>query len=163
MRRRRAAAQSQRKMQARHRGLRALGRVRRGESPSLSHAARAEGTTVEFIRRTLPAAIMQARPGGRIRVKKGDPYSARVEILTDTGPLVVTARNSRERDGAGKHRATYMRVRRGDLPASALAQFRDKTVGGHKLVTDYAVLSELAEAGVMEQLDTLYVSPDISA
>jgi hypothetical protein len=43
-------------------------------------------------------------------------------------------------------------------PASALEQFRGRKVGGHQLLSDYARLVTLAKAGVLGQLDTLYVS-----
>jgi hypothetical protein len=93
-------------------------------------------------------------------VKAGDPYSTRVEVITDQGPLVVSARGSRERELAGRHRATYMQVLRGKESPSALEQFRDKTVGGHELISNFDQLVVLAQAGVLDQLDSLYVSPD---
>ncbi len=157
------ARQTRRQQEARVRGLAAINRVRQGESKSLSHAARVEGTTLKSIRQLLPAALIQGRSGKRVRVKAGDPYSARVEIMTDRGPLHVMARGSRERQLAGRHRATYLRVLRGDESASTLEQFRDKTVGGHELISDFDQLSMLAKAGVIDQLDSLYVSPDTSA
>jgi len=82
--------------------------------------------------------------------------------MTDSGPLVVTAHGSRQRELAGRHRATYMQVLRGKEPASALEQFRGKKVGGHELISDFDQLSVLAQAGVVDQLDSLYVSPDTS-
>jgi hypothetical protein len=152
-------ALSCRLLEARVRGLAAINRVRRGQSKTLSDAARAENTTVKSIRRLLPSALVQDRLGGRIRVKAGDRYSARVQILTDRGPLTVTAHGSRERELAGRHRATVMRVLRNDEPASALEQFRGKSVGGHPLIVDINLLSEPAHGGVLDQLDNLYVSP----
>jgi hypothetical protein len=154
---------TRRRQEARLRGFAALNRVRRGESKSLSHAAQVEGTTLKSIRQLLPAALMPGRSGGRVRVKTSDPYSERVEIVTDTGPLVVTARGSRQRELAGRHRATYFQVLGGKKPASALEEFRDKKVGGHELISDFEKLSVLAQAGALGQLDTLYVSPDTSA
>jgi hypothetical protein len=148
---------------ARVRAFAAINRVRRGQSKTLSSAARSENTTVKSIRRLLPSALRQDRPGGRIRVKAWDRYSAPVEILTDMGPLVVTARGSRQRELAGRHRATAMRVLRNEEPASALHQFRDKSVGGHPLIVDFDLLSAPARAGVLNQLDNLYVTPDTSA
>jgi hypothetical protein len=148
--------------QARVRAFGALNRVRRGESKSLSSAAHAEGVTVGTIRRLLPSAIIQNRPGGPVLVKASDRYSQRVEILTDRGRLVTTAHGSRERELAGRHRATYTRVLEGKESESALAKFRGKTVGGHRLISDFNRLSILAQAGVLGQLDTLYVSPDAS-
>jgi hypothetical protein len=148
---------------ARNRGFNAMARVRRGDSPSLSHAARVEGTTVKFVRETFPAALIQARPGGRIRVKAGDSYSATVEILSDQGAVVVKARSSRQRELAGQHRATFMRVLQGQEPPSALEQYRGKKIGGHELISDYEVLRSFAEAGDVGQLESLYVSPDVSS
>jgi len=143
--------------------LAAINRVRRGEVKTVSAAARVEGTSVRAVRTLVPNAIIQDRPSSRIRVKASDPYSAKVEILTEGGPLVVTARGSRQRELAGQHRATYTRVLANEEPASALEQFRGKKVGGHELLTDYARLATLAQAGVLGQLDSLYVSPDVSA
>src|SRR5260370_12519762 len=107
-------ALSNRLLEARVRGFAAINRVRRGQSKTLSSAARAENTTVKSIRRLLSSALIQDRPGGHIRVKAGDRYSARVEILTDPGPLTVTAHRSRERGLAGRHPATGLRVLRND-------------------------------------------------
>lgn len=140
-----------------------MARVRRGDSPTLSHAARVECTTVKFIRETFPAALIQDRPGGRIRVKAGDSYSATLEILSDQGAVVVKARGSRQRALAGQHRATFMRVLQGKEPPSALKQYRGKKVGGHELISDYEMLRSFAQAGEVGQLESLYVSPDTSA
>lgn len=87
----------------------------------------------------------------------------RVKILTDAGALVVTARGSRQRQLAGQHRATYMRVLANEEPVSALEQFRGKKVGGHELISDYSRLVTLGQAGYVGQIDSLYVSPDVSA
>jgi hypothetical protein len=149
-----------RSQEARVRGLNALNRVRRGESKTLSAAARAESTSVGTIRRLLPAALLQERPGGRLRVKAGDPYSARVQILTNLGAVQVNARGSRQRELAGRHWAVWMKVLRRDLPPSALEEFRGKKVGGHELLSDPDRLFILAEAGVLNQLDALYVTPE---
>jgi hypothetical protein len=142
--------------------LAAINRVRRGEAKTLSAAARAEGTTVAAIRALVPGAISQDRHGGRIRVKPTDQYSAAVQILANEGAVATTARGSRERELAGKHRATVMGVLRGTEPKSALQQYRGKKVGGHELVSDYAQLVSLAQAGVVGQLESLYVSPDVA-
>ena len=149
--------------EARVRGLAALNRVRRGQSRDLAHAARAEGTTVKSVRRLFSGALIQGRKGGKIRVKAGDSYSARVEIVTNRGPQHVTARGSHEREVAGRHRATVIRVLQGQEPKSALRKFRSATVGGQRLITNFKLLSRLAQAGVIGQLDSLYVSPEASA
>jgi hypothetical protein len=143
--------------------LAAINRLRRGDAKSVSAAARAERTTLRAIRALVPAALSQDRPGGRIRVKPSDRYSAKVQILTDEGSLTTTARGSRERDLAGQHRATFMRVLRGVEPKSALERYRGKKVGGCELLSDYAQLVLLATAGVVGQLEPLYVSPEVAA
>jgi hypothetical protein len=148
---------------AKARALAAINRVRKGQSRTLSSAARAESTTLATIRGMVPSALLQDRPGGRIHVRPSDRYSARVEIMTNQGPLVTTARGSRQRELAGRHRATFMRVLQGQEPPSALEQYRGKKVGGYELISDYELLSSFAQAGILGQLDTLYVSPDTSA
>jgi hypothetical protein len=90
--------------------LAAINRVRRGEARTVSAAARAEGTTIRAIRALVPKTINQNRPGGRIRVKPRDRYSAKVQILANDGALTTTAHGSRERELAGQHRATVRRV-----------------------------------------------------
>jgi hypothetical protein len=142
------------------RQLAAINRVRQGESKTLSAAAKAERTTVHSIQKNFPAALIQSRGGGRIRVKAGDPYSALVEIITYDGPLVVNARGSRERELAGRHRSVWRRVVRNELPSGALQEFRGAKVGGHKLLSNSDRLFTLAHGGELDQLDALYVIPE---
>lgn len=146
--------------EAKVRGLAAINRVRKGESKTLTAAARSEGTTVKEIRKLLPGALIKGDHNGRIRVKSGDTYSARVEIVTATGPLVVTAHGSRERDLAGFHWSVVFRVLSGKEPVSSLRKFRGKKVGGHKLISDFNQLHRLALAGAIGQLEGLYASPE---
>jgi len=107
-------------------------------------------------------AIVQDRPGGRIRVKPTDRYSAEVQVLTPEGALNVTARGSRQRELAGGHRATVLRVLRNEEPPTALAAYRGKKIGGHELLSDYELLLSFARAGDVDQLEPLYVTPDAS-
>jgi hypothetical protein len=142
--------------------LAAINRVRRGGAKTVTAAARAQGTTVKAIQSLVPDAIAKDRQRGRLRVKPSDRYSAKVEILANDGARITTARGSRQRELAGQHRATYMRVLRGVEPKSALEQYRGKKVGGHELISDYEQLRLFARAGILGQLDTLYASPDVS-
>jgi hypothetical protein len=142
--------------------LAAINRVRRGEAKTVTAAARAEETTVKRIQALVPNTISKDRPRGRLRVKPSDRYSAKVEILANDGAVITTARGSGQRELAGQHRATYMRVLRGEEPKSALERYRDRKVGGHELLSDYEQLRLFARAGILGQLDTLYVSPDVS-
>jgi hypothetical protein len=154
---------SGRQQDERLRCFEALNLCRSGKVKSLSAAARMAGTTVRAMRKSVPAAITQKRPGGRIHVKTSDRYSAKVQILKDEGAITTTARGSRVRELAGQHRATVIRVLRGLEPKSALDRYRGKKVGGHELISDYSQLSLLAQAGVLGQLESLYVSPDAAA
>jgi hypothetical protein len=153
---------SSRQRNARVRAFAAINLVRRGKAKNLSSAARAEHTTVKAVRELLPSALVQESPGRRIRVKASDRYSARVQITTTSGPLDVTAHGSRERELAGRHRAVLIKVQRNDLPPSALEQFRGQAVGGQELLTDLEQLSIQGQAGVLPQLDSLYVNPETS-
>jgi hypothetical protein len=144
------------------RGFAAINRVRRGEAPSLSASAQAGGTTVEAIQAWFPNAITQDHPGGPIGVKPSDRYSARVQVLTREGAVLVTARGSRQRELAGRHRATVLRILREQEPPSALEQYRGKKVGEHELVSNFEQLSVLAQADAVGQLGPLYGSPDAS-
>ncbi len=157
---RRRAQLSRRQQTTKLRGFAAINRIRRGEAKSLTQAALAEGTTVRSIKKNLPAALAQGHPGGRIRVKAGDPYSAPVEIITDLGVIVVKARGSRQRQLAGRHHSIAVKVLDGKLPPSALEQFREMRVGGHVLISDPDRLFELLRGGELSQLDAVYVSPE---
>ena len=146
--------------ETRIRGLNAINDVRKRKAANLPIAAQNRDITVASIRREFPAALFQDRPGGRIQVRPSDPYEALVEIITDAGPVVVTAHGSRERQLAGQHRAVIMRVIRGDEPDSSLKQFRGKTVGGTKLLSSPFRLSTLTESDSLGQLESLYVIPE---
>lgn len=146
---------------AKLRGLAAINRVRRGEAKSLTQAALAEGTTVKSIKGILPAAVMQGGPGGRIRVKLGDPYSAPVEIITALGLVVVNAHGSRQRQLAGRHHSVAVKVLEEKLPPSALEEFRDKKIGGYVLLSGADRLFELLKGGELSQLDAVYAIPEI--
>ena len=146
------------------RGFAAINGVRKGKYKSLSAGALAEGTTVQSIKRLLPGALLRSRPGKRLRVRASDRYTHLVEVLDSLGEVAqVIAHGSRERELAGKHRATCFGVLEGKLPASALKRFRGKKVGGRKLLTDPERLFELAHAGEPDKLGPLYVSPEASA
>ena len=154
------ARRSSRTQEDRTRELAAINRVRRGKSKTVSAAARAEGTSVALIKRRVPGALLPSTRGQRLRVRASDRYRQSVEILTDEGATVVTARGSRERELAGSHRAAIFGVLENKLPASALRRFRGKKVGGRKLSTNLERLFELARGGEPDKLGPLYVSPE---
>ena len=153
---------SRRQQAEKVRVLAAVNLVRRGIAKSPTEAAHAKRTTLPTIRKVAPDALVQDRPGGRIRVKRTDRYSAEVQILTLEGALNVTARGSRQRELAGRHRATVLRVLRNEEPPIALEAYRGKKVGGHELLSDYEVLSTFGRANDVGRLEALYVTPDPS-
>lgn len=141
----------------------ALNLYRQGKAKSPSAAARQAGTTLKKLWQLTPSALTKDRRTGRLRIKATDPYSAKVQILTNGGAHIATARGSRQRELAGRHRATVVRVLAGDEPVIALVEYRGKKVGGHELISNYSRLTTLAQAGVLGQLENLYVSPEVSA
>jgi hypothetical protein len=152
--------------EARIRAFAAINSVRQGKSETLAEAAKAHSTTVTSIKRQLPDALLPARLGKPIRVKASDNYSQLLEILADDGqiygPINVTARGSRERELAGRHRAAYLGVLANRKPGSILRQFRNKTVGGVRLLADPDRLFKLARGRDLGDLGDLYVSPGSS-
>ena len=144
---------------ARIRALAAINSYRQGKFKTLAEAARAEGTTVASIKRQVPDALLPARLGKPIRVKASDDYSQLVEILADEGPVQVTAHGSRERELAGRHRAACFSVLANRKPGSILRQFRNRTVGGVRLLADPGRLFKLARGGEIDDLGALYISP----
>src|ERR1039458_9101171 len=64
------AALRRRENSARERALKALWAIRQGGT--LSKAARENGVTVRTIKRYVGSALVQDRPGGRIRATKSD-------------------------------------------------------------------------------------------
>jgi hypothetical protein len=149
-----------RRQDQRSRVFDALNLYRQGKAKSVSAAARTAGTTPNAMWEWVPRAISKDPRSGRLHIKPTDPYSASVQILTDAGAVTASARGSRQRELAGRHRATVMRVLAGKEPATALDEYRGKKIGGHALISDYTRLTTLAQAGVLGQLDALYVSPD---
>jgi hypothetical protein len=143
--------------------LDALNLFRQRKAKSASDAARKAGTTLEALWELAPLALGKDPRNGRISIRPTDPYTAKVQVLTEEGAIVATARGSRQRELAGRHRATVMAVLSGKEPAIELDKYRGKTVGGHELISDYSRLTTLAHADVVGQLDSLYVSPDVSA
>ncbi len=153
---------SARQQDERDRVFEALNLYRSGKAKSAYAAARMARTTLRTMKKRMPEALSQNRRGGRIHIKARDSYPAKVQILTHEGAITAVARGSHQRELAGRHRATAFLVLARKRPASALNEYHGKKVGGYELISDYRELSVLARAGVLGQLDTLYVSPDTS-
>jgi hypothetical protein len=137
------------------RALDVLNRMRKGAS--FSQAVKQAQTTIRATRKYVGSALRQSKPGGRVRVAKGDSFSAQVLIFTPLGLIPITARGTRQRSLAGQHFATVKAFLAGKSPASALDKFAGKSVGGHPLVVDVELLTALGYAGSLRG-DELYVA-----
>src|SRR5689334_3716622 len=79
---------------ARDRSLKALWAMRRGDS--LSRAARDNGVTARTIKRYVGSALVQDRPGGRIRATKSDRLVRYLQIPGPDGrPRDINVRGSK--------------------------------------------------------------------
>src|SRR5437870_860837 len=77
-----------RSFSARDRALHALADVRR-HGVSLSHAARDNDVTLRTVKRYVGAALLQNRPGERIRATKSDRLTRYLQIPTPDGPKEI--------------------------------------------------------------------------
>src|ERR1039458_4541347 len=84
---------NERRLQTRNRALRALSAIKRGVT--LSRAARENGVTARTIKRYAGAALVQDRPGGRIRATKSDRLVRYLQIPGPVGPIEISVRGSK--------------------------------------------------------------------
>jgi hypothetical protein len=139
-RRRTAIPRNEREKEARTRALRALAAMRRGDT--LSRAARDNGVTVRTIRRYVGSALVQDRPGGRIRAMKSDRLVRYLQIPGPDGPRDVNVRGSKAASKFAKYKAAINRLLRGDR--NAMAPWHGKKIAGIELITDAKTLVEQA-------------------
>ena len=125
---------------ARDRALKALSALRHGDT--LTRAARDNGVTSRTIKRYIGSALVQDRPGGRIRATKNDRLVRYLQIPGPDGPRDVTARGSKEASKFANYKAAVNRLLRGDR--DAMARWHGKKVSGVQLITDTKTLVEQA-------------------
>ncbi len=140
-RNKRASRLSERSFAARDRALHALADMRHGTSPS--QAARDNGVTLRTIKKYAGSALLQDRPGGRIRATKGDRLVRYVQIPGPLGPVEIKVRGLTQATDAAKYDAAVSRFLRGDL--EALAPWHGKKIGGVELITAGPALKGLAQ------------------
>ena len=141
LRNERASKLSQRSFAARDRALHALADMRHGSSSS--QAARDNGVSIRTLKKYAGSALLQDRPGGRIRATKSDRLVRYVQIPGPFGPIEIAARGSKEASDAARYDAAVNRYLRGDL--KALAPWLGKKIGGVELVTAGPALKGLAQ------------------
>jgi len=139
-------------MQARDRALHALADMRHGFS--ISHAARENGVTPRTIKRYAGSALVQDRPGARIRATKSDRLVRYLQIPGPHGPIEVTVRGSKEASEAARYKAAVNRYLRGDR--NALADWHGKKIAGVPVITAGRTVVDLADKGLLPY--TLYRS-----
>ena len=123
---------------------------------SLPKAAREAGTTTTTVLKHRPAALHKSKTG-RWMVNKNDPYVRHVRIYGPLGVLTVRARGYKEAQLASNYLIAVARWRRSGK-ASELAPFHGKKIGGVELLTSMHALEALRDAGLLDQLDSLYAS-----
>jgi hypothetical protein len=130
---------------ARERALRAISAMRRGDT--LSRAARDNGVTIRTIKRYAGSALVQDRPGARIRATKSDRLVRYLQIPGPDGPRDITVRGSKAASKFANYKAAINRLLRGD--GHALDEWRGKKIAGIELITDPKVLVEQARKEIL--------------
>ncbi len=150
-----SARANKRSEAAKTRALDVLNRKRKGAS--FSAAVKQAKTTARSVRTQVGSALLQPKPGARLRAAKGDSFSAHVLVVTPLGLAPVKVRGSKQRTLAGQHLAAVKSFLAGKAPSSYLQQFEGVSVGGHPLITDVDLLSALAQSDNLRG-DQLYVA-----
>lgn len=132
---------SERSYSARDRSIRALWDIRHGSSSS--QAAHDNRVTIRTIKKYVGAALLQARPGGRIRATKSDRYVRYLQVPGVHGPIEITAHGSKEASEIARYKAAVNRFLGGDL--GALGSWHGKKIAGFELITAGGTLKSLAQ------------------
>ena len=131
---------------ARERALKALAAMRHGET--LSRAARDNGVTVRTIKRYVGSALLQDRPGGRIRATKNDRLVRYLQIPGFDGrPRDINVRGSKAASEFASYKADINRLLRGDR--LAMDKWHGRRIAGIELVTDPKTLIEQARREIL--------------
>jgi hypothetical protein len=132
---------TERSFSARARSQHALNVMRRGAS--LSTAARDNRVSAPTIKKYVGSALVQDRPGGRIRATKGDRFVRNLQLPGLQGPVDADTHGKKEAREAAKYLNDVNRFFGGDL--NALAPWRGKKIAGIELITDGQTLKGLAQ------------------
>jgi hypothetical protein len=130
---------------ARERALRALAAIRRGYT--VTKAARDNGVTVRTIKRYVGSALVQDRPGGRIRATKSDRLVRYLQIPGPDGPREVNVRGSKAASQFANYKAAINRLLAGDR--NAMEKWHGKKIAGIELITDTKTLVEQARKEIL--------------
>jgi hypothetical protein len=136
---------SERSFAARDRALHALADMRHGAS--LRQAARDNGVTVRTIKEYVGRALLQDRPGGRIRATKSDRLVRYLQIPGPYGRIEIKVHGSKEASDAASYKAAVNKFLRGDR--NALAPWHGKKIAGVELITAGPSLKSLADKDLL--------------
>lgn len=145
MRRNNKLPQNKRQAQARERALRALSAMRRGAS--ISRAASENGVTPRTIKRYAGGALVQDRPGGRIRTTKSDRLVRYLQIPGPNGPIEISVQGSKAASEVARYKAAVNRALAGD--PTELAKWHGIKIAGVELITDVKVLADQSDKGLL--------------
>jgi hypothetical protein len=143
--RRKAIPRNKRERESRSRSLRALAAMRHGAS--LSRAARDNGVTVRTMKRYVGSALVQDRPGGRIRATKSDRLVRYLQIPGPDGAREINVRGSKRASRFAKYKAAINRLLAGDR--NAMEKWHGKKIAGIELITDTKTLVEQARKDII--------------
>jgi hypothetical protein len=113
---------------------------------SASRAARQNGINLRTLKRKAGEALVQDRPGGRYRAKKGDSLLRPLQVPGAHGPVHINVGVKTARKFA-EYKADINRALAGD--PKALSKWRGKKIAGVELVTDVKVLADQADKGLL--------------
>jgi len=131
---------------ARERALKALAAMRHGQT--LSRAARDNGVTVRTVKRYVGSALVQNRPGGRVRATKSDRLVRYLQIPGFDGrPRDIRAPGSKAASEFASYKADITRLLRGDR--HAMDKWHGRRIAGIELVTDPKTLVEQARKEIL--------------
>ncbi len=131
---------------ARERALKALFAIRRGDT--LSKAARDNGVTVRTVKRYVGSALVQDRPGGRIRATKSDRLVRYLQIPGFDGrPRDINVGGSKAAGEFASYKAGINRLLRGDR--HAMDKWHGRRIAGIELVTDPKTLIDQARKEIL--------------
>lgn len=130
---------------SRQRALKALWAIRQGDT--LSKAARDNGVTVRTIKHYVGSALVQDRPGGRIRATKSDRLVRYLQIPGPDGPREITVRGSKTASKFANYKAAINRLLGGDR--NAMDKWHGKKIAGIELITDTKTLVEQARKEIL--------------
>jgi hypothetical protein len=145
MAKRKSIRQNEKRAEVRQRALSALTDMRHGAS--LSQAARNNGITTRTMKKYVGSELLQARPGGRIRVTKSDRLLRYLQLPGVDGPIEITAHGSKQATEISKYKAAVNRFLAGD--PDSLTRWQEKKIAGVKLITDREILKSLAHKDLL--------------